>query len=182
MESCLLQFNSIGFHKKEEAICGSIMAEIAKKRPGIVDPLFLDPKAASSVEFLIDCLRTLCDKLLVHKPAANDRAASVFHTREKFRKRPPPGCKGRTHNPQCPNTEKCWTLHPELRPIQSPTRVCANYTVDSNNKSGSHPSSLPSLKHEATARAAIVLLSTRQKQSPMLILDSRASHHMVNHN
>ncbi|KAI7964122.1 hypothetical protein MJO29_004549 [Puccinia striiformis f. sp. tritici] len=178
-ESCLAEFASIGKVHEEGTICGTIIAKISIKRPGVTDPLLMNDVLMNNSEMLIEKLKDLAShEEMVHKNPHAEKHANAFNS--NGRTRPKPGCKNGSHNPQNDHPlEQCWGLHPDLRPIRGKPR---NKTATSNNVTAEDAPPSQSTSYDRPAFAHCITaysFSAHGSQCPP-VLDSGASHHMFN--
>ncbi|OAV97355.1 hypothetical protein PTTG_07215 [Puccinia triticina 1-1 BBBD Race 1] len=175
VELSLAEFASIGKVISEIDICGFIIAKISTKLPGLTDPLLTNEALQSDSEALIEKLRDLANhEELSHKPTHSERSATALASNSRVR--PPPRCK-KVHNSNATHQEnKCWALHPHLRPIRDLPATSNNTVAAAVNPA---PQSVaydtPAFANITTAQC---LLTKPHQLAP--VLDSGASHHMLN--
>ncbi|OAV84946.1 hypothetical protein PTTG_30927, partial [Puccinia triticina 1-1 BBBD Race 1] len=175
VELCLAEFAAIGKVISDTDVCGFIIAKISVKRPGLTDPLLTNNVLLNNSEALIEKLRDLANhEELTYK--ANHAEKSAVALASSSQSRPPPRCK-KVHNPQATHPEsKCWALYPHLRPIRD-LPVTSNNTTAPITQSGSIANSYesPAFANFSTAHCLLT-----KPHLLAAVLDSGASHHMLN--
>ncbi|KNE88226.1 hypothetical protein PSTG_18379, partial [Puccinia striiformis f. sp. tritici PST-78] len=89
VESCLAEFASIGKVHEEGTICGTIIAKISIKRPGVTDPLLMNDVLMNDSEMLIEKLKDLAShEEMVHKNPHAEKHANAFNSNGRTRPKP----------------------------------------------------------------------------------------------
>ncbi|KNZ50358.1 hypothetical protein VP01_446g5 [Puccinia sorghi] len=103
----------------------------------------------------------------------SDSAAALMHESKKGRKktRRGPYCAPGKHNPEATShdADHCWQVHPELRPAQS-----------SKGTSGHSQTPTTQLVEVEDGHESEVSLLLTEEASKPVVLDSGATHHLVN--
>ncbi|KNZ50327.1 hypothetical protein VP01_448g8 [Puccinia sorghi] len=106
----------------------------------------------------------------------SDSAAALIHESKKGRKktRRGPYCAPGKHNPEAigHDADHCWQLHPELRP--------ASYNKGNSSGSGPPQAATTQLVEVDEGHESEVSLLLTEAASKPVVLDSGATHHLVN--
>ncbi|PLW27994.1 hypothetical protein PCASD_26554 [Puccinia coronata f. sp. avenae] len=174
IESCLATFDSISYVQDGSAVCGVIMSSLSEDRSSLADPIITNDELMSDPILLLTKLRDVAFSEKSRKKANGDKNPLALNTSK--RTRPRYNCKNGKHDPSAPHPEsKCWSVHPDQRPIRNPPAASHNTVI---TPSPQHPSS----QHERPAFASITTAScliTTRNNNPA-VLDTGASHHMFN--
>ncbi|PLW15160.1 hypothetical protein PCASD_14594 [Puccinia coronata f. sp. avenae] len=180
VESCLEQFDAISHVQGEGAICGAIIAKISVKRGGLTDSLIMNDQLMGSSELLIEKLKDLANHdEFTHKNNHSERSITALSNHARTR---PITCKNGVHNPNAAHPEsKCWSLHPEQRPVRRINNRHANNSSGANSNLTTRISD-PSSEYDKPAFANYTIAQSFSTQVTHLkpVIDTGASHHMFN--
>ncbi|PLW28356.1 hypothetical protein PCANC_23994 [Puccinia coronata f. sp. avenae] len=175
IEACLATFDSISYVQDGSAICGVIMSSLSKDRSSLADPIITNDALMSDPILLMTKLQDVAFSEKNHKKNGGEKSALALNTGKKTC--PRYNCRNGRHDPSAPHPEsKCWSVHPDQRPVRP-------LPAQSHNTAVSAPTQLPSSsQHESPAFASIATatcLVTTPSNVPA-VLDTGASHHMFN--
>lgn len=181
VEGCLMQFTAIGFEQNGHAICPTILSKIEDCKPGLTTPLTFDKSACASPTNLINKLKEMYVKNK-RRDVGREEAATPSTVTGRT-KADLPSCKNGKHNTAVTTHSKdqCWAVHPELRPIR---RGCVQNNFHHakvrktaiNNPPGNDKEEVP----QDYATPAFAAFTTMASSGGTTILNSGASHHMLN--
>ncbi|POV97395.1 hypothetical protein PSTT_15070 [Puccinia striiformis] len=184
MEVSLAEINSIRLDVSGKVISCGIVGRITDKRPTLVQTLFADLRAVAEPRRLIAKLRDICNheavtkrKIVEEEHGSAGPAGTALSTSRKFIKKPSRNCRN-GHNPNLGHTEdECHVLHPEKKPewMKKRDKASAHFTAAELSMSTQEPSTSlvrPSFGYNSMLGDGSDTLS--------MVLDSGASHHMLN--
>ncbi|KAI7945639.1 hypothetical protein MJO29_012027 [Puccinia striiformis f. sp. tritici] len=183
MEVSLAEMNSIQLDVSGKLISCGIIGRITDKRLTLVQTLFADLKAVAEPRRLIGKLRDICNHKAVTKRKIGEEepipssSTALSTTSCKIAKRPTQNCKN-GHNPNIGHSaDECYFLHPEKKPEWMKKKDKASaYILTPSNPEQEQPS-LTALIRPSFGYNTIL---TDHYETISMVLDSGASHHMLN--
>lgn len=181
IQECRKMLNEVAMVKlgvPANVLCYSILAKLPKHMWTIVDTMVLNESLVSVPEATLSKLQEFVYAEESRKPEAKtevtkikEESASALYqqsnTRKFNRTRNTNYCGQGKHNPLSAHTEdKCWQLHPELKPVSRSTQ------------SHSTEAELQPTFHTAAVINPSCLLT--HSDVKLTVLDSGATHHMLN--
>ncbi|KAI7964673.1 hypothetical protein MJO29_002771 [Puccinia striiformis f. sp. tritici] len=189
MENVLARFSAMGLDLPGHILSCGIIARITKKRPVLMETLLSSTTMLEDPKLLIRKLRDIANHDMVtqrpqnNPPGTSTALATNAYTNQGSRGRPHkrrlPQCRNGVHNTDTNHTEdECWAVHPENDP--RPKRPASGFVTTTVNRSAAPPSSAPASQVQVCPSFSYIT-GPVPKNSPMkIVLDSGASHHMLN--
>ncbi|POW07899.1 hypothetical protein PSTT_07932 [Puccinia striiformis] len=183
MEVSLAEMNSICLDVSGKLVSCGIIGRITNKRPTLEQTLFADLKAVAEPRRLVAKLRDICNheavtkRKLVEEEPIQSSSTALSTTSRNFAKKPTRNCKN-GHNPHLGHSaDDCYFLHPEKKPdwMKKKDQASAYISTPSNPEQEQLTSTSlvrPSFGYNTT--------SADQSSTILMVLDSGASHHMLN--
>jgi hypothetical protein len=175
IESCLATFDSISYVQDGAAVCGVIMSSLSEDRSSLADPIITNDALMKNPVLLLTKLRDVAFSEKSQKKVVGEKSALALNTGKKTR--PCYNCRNGRHDPSAPHPEsKCWSVHPDQRPVRA-------LPAQSHNTSAAIALHAPSSsQHERPAFASITTASCLvvTRSSIPAVLDTGTSHHMFN--
>ncbi|POW10838.1 hypothetical protein PSTT_05755 [Puccinia striiformis] len=183
MEVSLAEMNSIRLDVSGKLVSCGIIGRITDKRPTLVQTLFADLKAVAEPRRLIAKLRDICNheavtkRKIVEEESTPSSSTALSTTSRKIAKKPTRNCKN-GHNPNIGHSaDECYFLHPEKKPEWMKKRDKASAYISAPSNPDQEQLSSTALIQPSFGYNTIL---TDHSDTISMVLDSGASHHMLN--
>ncbi|MBW0537624.1 hypothetical protein O181_077339 [Austropuccinia psidii MF-1] len=159
-QKCLSDIASVGINVEEEILAFSILTKLPDEFHSLIEKVTLNADTQGNPDAILNVLH---EATLKEEALSMDTTRALILKKDTFPSKIIHYCSSGKHNPLVTThkAEKCWQLHPELRP----ERRCkekeqkVNFTI---------------------ARALFTCESRKTNQSITIVLDTGASNHMFN--
>ncbi|KAI7957506.1 hypothetical protein MJO28_004601 [Puccinia striiformis f. sp. tritici] len=199
MESVLARFSAMGLDLPGHILSCGIIARITKKRPVLMETLLSSTTMLENPKLLIRKLRDIANHdSVTERPQPNIPSTSTalatnpqpyqalatnaqpYHgSRGRPHKRRLPQCRNGVHNQETNHVpEECWALNPDKDP--RPKRTSSGYVTTVVNPSAASSSSAPTSQVQVRPSFSYITGVSDDNSQSKIVLDSGASHHMLN--
>jgi hypothetical protein len=171
----------------ENVLCYSILAKLPNSMWNIVDSMVLNEELVSFPETTLAKLqefvfaeesRMLKEKTVINQKENRDESAAALYQDGNYKKKITRGrssCFNGKHNPNAPHSEeKCWHLHPELRPKNNYSSYKQHHLTEALSDVN------PALLSVSAADAVCLSNECHPSVLKPTVADSGATHHMIN--
>ena len=189
MEAVLARFSAMGLDLPGHILSCGIIARITRKRPVLMETLLSSTTMLEDPKLLIRKLRDIAnhdmatERSAPHVPGTSTALATNAYIHQGSRGRPHkrrlPQCRNGVHNPDTNHEEKdCWAANPDRDP--RPKRPGSSYFTTTVNPSPVPSSTAPASQIEVRPSFSYITGPATPCSQMKIVLDSGASHHMLN--